>query len=347
MRSEPNAETRPAVALADADTLPSVSVIIPSRSVTPELRETLGVLGRLRPGPQEILVLPDAETAEAFPGVRFLPTVVANPCVKRNRALAEARGEIIAFLDDDAYPSAGWLPHALRHFRDPSVVAVGGPGVTPPHDPVWAKVSGAVLTSWLGSGPARCRYWPVGGVRPVDDWQAVNLLVRRAALERIGGLDTSFWPGEDTKLCLDLLRGGGTIRYDPRVVVYHHRATTPMRHLRQVGRYGLHRGHFARVLPKTSRRLVYVLPTFSVLALVALAGVTWVVPAARPHGTVLLALALMVMAAFGLVEATRVREWRVALFFPFLLIGTHLVYGLAFLRGVFAPRLKHYQRAAR
>lgn len=327
--------------------LASVSVIIPSRSVTPELREALPLLARLQPAPREILVLPDQGTTEVFPVTRFIPTVIANPCAKRNRALAEARGEILAFLDDDAFPSPGWLARALEHFCDPAVVAVGGPGVTPLRDPLWAKISGAVLTSWLGSGPARCRYWPVGRPRTVDDLHSVNLLVRRHAMEAVGGFDVTYWPGEDTKLCLDLVRAGGQVVYDPGVIVYHHRATTPMRHLRQVGRYGLHRGHFARVLPETSRRLAYFLPTLAILALAALVVLSWVAPATRPLLGGVLAGALMVVAVAGVIEAARIREWRVALFFPALLLVTHLVYGLAVIRGFFSPQLKHYQRAER
>src|SRR5262249_23214368 len=56
----------------------------------------------------------------------------------RNRGLGEARGPIVAYLDDDAVPRPGWLAALLAPYRDPHVVAVGGrivlrfPGPPPP-----------------------------------------------------------------------------------------------------------------------------------------------------------------------------------------------------------------------
>jgi cellulose synthase/poly-beta-1,6-N-acetylglucosamine synthase-like glycosyltransferase len=45
-----------------------------------------------------------------------------------------AKGEICAFIDSDARPEKNWLKNALPYLSDPEVVAVGGPGLTPPED---------------------------------------------------------------------------------------------------------------------------------------------------------------------------------------------------------------------
>lgn len=322
-----------------------VSVIIAVRSITPELRETLAALRTIPL--HEVIVSPDGLPADPTSDVRWVPSGDVGPAAKRDRAVAAATGDILAFLDDDSYPSPQWLQGVLRHFEDTTVAAVGGPAVTPPGERFWAAAAGAVLSSWLGSGPTRMRFVPVGSVRSVDDWPSVNLLVRRDVFAAVGGFGTTYWPGEDTVLCLEIVRRGYRILYDPAVVVYHHRATTPLRHLRQFARYGLHRGYFVRKYPATSRRAAYLFPSAAVLLGLSLVLVALGVPAVRrPLGWVVL-VALGVAFASGFWEARRARRWGVAPFYVPLLVATHVTYGLAFLRGVTAPSLKRYTRASR
>jgi GT2 family glycosyltransferase len=174
---------------------------------------------------------------------------------------AQAKGEILVFLDDDSYPAGDLLVVAERFFADESIVALGGPAITPPDDGFWQRVSGAVFLSKF-SGGAPERYVPVGKARPVQDWPSVNLMVRRDDFLAIGGFDSPYWPGEDTKLCLDLIqKTRKTIMYVPEMQVWHHRRAGLGAHLRQVGGYGLHRGYFAKRYPETSRRLPYFIPT--------------------------------------------------------------------------------------
>ena len=96
------------------------------------------------------------------------------------------------------------------------------PASTPPNDGFRAQASGWTYASWIVSGPARFRYVP-GRSREVDDHPSMNLMVRRSAFQAVGGFDSAFYPGEDTKLCLELVHRGGVIRYEPGALVYHHR----------------------------------------------------------------------------------------------------------------------------
>ena len=95
----------------------------------------------------------------------------------------------------------------------------------------------------------------------VDDWPTVNLIVRKEDFLGVGGFDNNYWPGEDTKLCHDLILNNNKIIYEPNAIVYHHRRAGFLRHLKQVGNYGYHRGHFVRKFPKTSLRIPYFFPT--------------------------------------------------------------------------------------
>jgi glycosyltransferase involved in cell wall biosynthesis len=66
--------------------------------------------------------------------ISIIPTGPLKPSDKRDIALKHAKGQILAFLDDDAYPVKEWLKAALVNFSDPEVAAVGGPAVTPLND---------------------------------------------------------------------------------------------------------------------------------------------------------------------------------------------------------------------
>ena len=244
-----------------------VDIIIPVKQINHYIYESVQEILNLDYEDYGIIIFPDTFNGESFPKTRIIATGHTGPAEKRDLALRHSGADILAFIDDDAYPRKDWLKNALRHFDDPEVAAVGGPAVTPPNNSFYQRVSGAVFLSRIGGGNPE-RYWPIGGVREVDDWPSVNLLVRRDIFERIGGFNSAYWPGEDTKLCLDIVKMGKKIIYDPNVFVWHHRREGLLRHLRQIGHYGLHRGFFAKRFPETSRRFKYFIPSLFVLYLI-------------------------------------------------------------------------------
>lgn len=257
------------------DPPPTVSVVIACPGDSAYLREALDGIATQTFPPFETIILPDEpcrlkQDAPTPAGqsptgtIRVIPTGKVRPAEKRNIGICEAKGDIIAFLDDDAAPEPQWLAQAVRHFSRPDVGATGGPAVTPASDTRLAHLGGCVYSSPLVSGPARFRYVPER-FRTVDDLPSCNLLVRTSLLREIGGYSTRYWPGEDTILCLEIVKRGFTIVYDPFAIVRHHRRPLFGPHLRQVGRYALHRGFFARRFPATSLRISYMVP--SMLAL--------------------------------------------------------------------------------
>jgi polysaccharide pyruvyl transferase WcaK-like protein/GT2 family glycosyltransferase len=163
---------------------------------------------------------------------RELPGVVVVPNLRnrgasgaRNSGVAASRGDVVAFLDDDAVASPSWLEVILPHFADPAVVGVGCRVV-----PVWA-------------GP-RPRWfppefdWAVGGsfrgmpesAAPVRNVWTCGMAVARPVFEAIGGFRDDFGKvggrsrPEDTDLSLRAAaaRPGGTWVYDPAAAVSHH-----------------------------------------------------------------------------------------------------------------------------
>ena len=276
--------------------LPLVSVVIACPGPSWMLDECLTALAAQTYRNFEVIVLPDGEVKGERGKVKgdargdddshsafhlsTIPTGKVRPAEKRNIGIAEAKGEIVAFIDDDAYPDAHWLENAVKYFSEPSIGGVGGPGVTPPGDGFLAQAGGRVYANIFVSGNYRYRY--VGGrVRlDVDDYPSCNLLVRTDLLRKIGGYRTDFWPGEDTLLCDAIVLGEHKrIVYDPWAIVYHHRRRLFGPHLRQLGRYGFHRGYFVKRFPATSCRASYFVPSLFVLG-VLLGCATFALP---PH----------------------------------------------------------------
>lgn len=321
---------------------PLASIVIAYPAETHYLKQALaGIAAQTYPH-YEVILLPDEAAGHPWPEKhREIPTGRIRPAEKRNIGIREARGSIVVFLDDDAYPAPDWLERALAYFTIPGVVGVGGPGVTPPDDPLMAQLSGLVYACRLVSGGARHRYLP-DRVREVDDFPSCNLFVTTEALRQAGGFRVDYWPGEDTLLCLDLTHThGGRLLYEPRALVYHHRRRLFLPHLRQVGRYALHRGLFANRFPQNSRRLAYWMPSLFVLGLVTGAAAAPLHPWLRLAylGAILLYLAVTFVFAYTRRPASWLLVW-------LGIMGTHLVYGVRFLQGFFfgaAPRdVRHF-----
>lgn len=259
---------------------------------------------------------------------------LTGPGEKRDIGIKKAKGELIAFLDDDSYPERGWLKQIVKTINKIKVSAVCGPGLTPPADSFSKKITGAVLASPLGSGPYYYRFIK-GHARFVDDYPAYNLTIARDALLKIGGFGTKFYGGEDTTLCLKLINAGEKIYYHPDIVVYHHRRKFPFEYMKQVGNVGLHRGFFVKKYPQTSFRPSYFAPAvftitvfFLVISLVILGKLQLLV--------FLSALCYFTVFLYGL----RDNHPLISLFLPFAIMINHLAYGTKFIRGLFLDKLE-------
>ena len=335
----------------DHDPLVSVVVACPNGSWM--LDECLAALERQTYRNFEVIVLPDAlpeggatsvSSVAVSASVVTVPTGKVRPAEKRNIGIRLAKGEIVAFIDDDAYPDARWLESAVKYFGEPTIGALGGPGVTPPNDGFWAKCGGRVYENVFVSGNYRYRYLGGRVRKDIDDYPSCNLFVRKDVLDRIGGYRTDFWPGEDTLLCEDIVRKAKKrIVYDPWTLVYHHRRPLFAAHLRQLGRYGFHRGYFVKRFPATSCRFSYFVPTLFVAYLLALAAFFAGLRALGPFGpgtdvlAAIVAAPLVFYAVLTLASTFSLNPLRWAVT-ELGVVLSHIWYGIQFLRGLCASR---------
>lgn len=196
-----------------------VSVIVCAHNEAAHLPACLHSLLAQTRLPDEILVVNNASTdatravAEQVPGVRVVDEPRTGLVVARETGRHETTGDILVYLDADCRAPLMWIERVAHHFdRDAGLIALSaryrfydwdwwGRTLIRGYDFVVAPLTQLLVKHVLGIGTIF-----YGG----------NFAVRRAALDRIGGFDTSIeFHGEDTNLGRRLFRiGEVSLHYD-------------------------------------------------------------------------------------------------------------------------------------
>lgn len=170
---------------------PSITVVICTHSSArfPDLAAGLAGLAEQTRPPLETLVVVD-RNPELEQRVRTTwPSLVilANQGTGglsdgRNTALAAARGDVVAFLDDDAVPDRGWLEGLAAPYADPDVQVVGG-WVTPAWDEGRPRHLPRELDWLVGCAHDERPSATVDVRNPIG----ASLSLRRDLVDRVGG----------------------------------------------------------------------------------------------------------------------------------------------------------------
>ncbi|MBV9315217.1 MAG: mycofactocin biosynthesis glycosyltransferase MftF [Pseudonocardia sp.] len=201
-----------------------VTVVVPVRDRPVGLRRLLAALAATTAGLAQVIVVDDGSQNEVAcrvvakaAGARLLrhPRSLG-PAAARNTGLAAATTPVVAFLDSDVVPTAGWLAPLLAHLADPAVALVA-PRIVglPTSKPGWlARYEGLRSALDLGSDPA-----PVLPRSRVAYVPSAALVVRRVGVG--AGFDPSMPVAEDVDLGLRLREAGWRLRYEPSATVAH------------------------------------------------------------------------------------------------------------------------------
>jgi glycosyltransferase involved in cell wall biosynthesis len=215
---------------------PSISVVICAYNAGTTLDECLRHTCALDYPSLEIIVADDGSTddtaaiARRYPRARLLELPHGGLSVARNEGFRAATGDLIAYLDADAYPTPEWPYFMALGMDGPNVGGVGGPNVGPPSDPRAAHI--------VAAAPGG----PVQVLISDDDAEHVpgcNMAFWREVLIEVGGFDPVFdAAGDDVDLCWRVLDRGWTIGFHPAALVWHHRRPGLRPYLRQQRTYG-------------------------------------------------------------------------------------------------------------
>jgi GT2 family glycosyltransferase len=214
---------------------PRISVVVCTYNGGRTIDECFRALARLDYPDYEVIVVDDGSmdgAAARAPdyGFRLVTTTNVGLSNARNLGLERASGEIVAYLDDDAYPEPDWLTHLALAFRRTSHVGIGGPNIPPEGD--------GPIADCIAHAPGGPMHVLVSDVE-AEHIPGCNMAFRREALEAVRGFDPQFRiAGDDVDLCWRLQERGWTLGFSPAAVVWHHRRNSVRAYLRQQRNYG-------------------------------------------------------------------------------------------------------------
>jgi GT2 family glycosyltransferase len=210
----------------------TTTVIIVTLNRPDCVRKCLDCLDAQQP-PAEQLIVVDAsrddrtrDVVQSFPHVIYLrnDNGFGRMTASRNIGLKASTGDIIAFLDDDAFAHEGWLKNLLAAYDDPTVDVVGGralnnqPGeALDGVDRIGRLTKNGSLEGWFAADPGR--------IIEVDHVMGCNMSFRRNVLAELGGFREDY-PGisgvcEDSDMCVRVRRSGYKIAFCPSATVTH------------------------------------------------------------------------------------------------------------------------------
>ena len=162
-------------------------------------------------------------------------------CAANNQGIAEARGEFVALLNNDAEADPGFLSALLRVFEGRPDLGMGAAKIVVWEDPGLIDKAGHLIYpdgQNRGRGTGERDHGQFDRVEEVLWPDGCAALYRKSMLDRIGGFDEDFFAyGDDAELGLRARIAGWNCLYTPHALVRHHRGSTLG--LKSVGRLKL------------------------------------------------------------------------------------------------------------
>jgi O-antigen biosynthesis protein len=230
------------MAYIESDTRPQISVVLPTCNRAALLENCLNaLLGQRTTRTFEVILVDNASSPHRiaarvalFPQVRLITETRRGSSHARNAGIRTARGEIIAFIDDDTQPAPDWLENLVApFFARAEVAAVTGQTVPLKLETEAERLFEAYGGLWCGKDPAefdsgwlrsklwRLPIWQVGTTANVAFRASVFRDPAVSLMDERLGAGTLVGGGEDLYLFYRILRAGHLIVYQPSAKIRH------------------------------------------------------------------------------------------------------------------------------
>jgi glycosyltransferase involved in cell wall biosynthesis len=216
--------------------LPPITVAVCTRDRPQSLKACLDALSRLDYPEYEVVVVDNASRdslvrqAVETSGFRYVREEIPGLDWARNRAYREARFDIVAYIDDDAIASPGWLLGIAHGFSERETKAVTGL-VLPAELETTAQnefeIYGGMSKGFSPRIIRKDEIKPAGRLWSSSWGVGANMAFRRDLFESVGGFDpaldvgTPTRGGGDIEFFYRVVAAGHTLRYEPAAYIYH------------------------------------------------------------------------------------------------------------------------------
>ena len=256
---------------------------------------------------------------------------------KRNIGVNVAKGDIIAFTDDDTILREDWMANGVKHIiENEEYVGVGGPNFTPKTGLPFAKAVGRIF----GSKFLFSFRYTIGHAKPrqISHNPTCNYFIEKKVVKEVKFHDT-LWPGEDVEFDIRVVKAGYKILYSPDVVVWHHRRSRPIAFLKQMFNYGKTRAQVTRMHPDSfdPRYFVFILAFVFLMSLYYLGYNNFELPIIgemRIEIPIFLNLLYFVILGLaGILVFSQTKKTKQGLYAPLVLFIQHFGFSLGLIYG--------------
>ncbi len=223
------------IPFAPAYKLPLISVIICSYNGGATIRDTLEGIQKIDYPNYEVIVVNDGskdslpEIVQEYP-VKLITTANRGLSSARNTGMYNAKGEILAYIDDDAYPDPQWLRYLAYAYSVSDHGCIGGPNIAPFDD--------GFIATCVANAPGGPVHVLVSD-EVAEHVPGCNMSFKKEALMKIGGFDPVYrTAGDDVDVCWRIQESGRTIGFHPSALVWHHRRNSFKAYWNQQKGYG-------------------------------------------------------------------------------------------------------------
>jgi len=214
---------------------PKISIIICIYNGENTLNECLQKVCLLNYPDYEVIVVNDGSTDNteeiaSFYDVRVISTKNQGLSIARNVGAIAAEGDIISYLDCDAYPDQDWLYYIADSFLTTDAKAIGGPNIIPE--------KGNFISSCVDLSPGSPTHVLTSDTI-AEHIPGCNMSFMKEYLLEVGGFDPLFRvAGDDVDICWRFEEKGWKIGFNPAAFVWHHRRNSITGYLKQQMGYG-------------------------------------------------------------------------------------------------------------